>query len=362
MDYLQYFAADYQQARRKFLEAADNAGARLEHHRHPLKGPDGGALYMDVALIGNPDADRVMLCACGIHGAEGFCGSGAFVGWLRSGDYRALEDNVRVVLVHPLNPHGFAWLRRVNEDNIDLNRNFLDFSQPLPENPGYEDLHHLMLPDDWAAGGHQQIVDGLAAYGEAHGEAALRAAIARGQYAHADGPFFGGSEAAWSNLTYRRIIADHVKGAAYVAEQDFHTGLGPYGTVDMISSYVPDTADGDNLYRVYGEGLSNPLLGNSTSQPLTGVDHLAVQEILAASQVTSVTMEFGTYPFEQVSEALLADNWLHARGKLGSDLGRRIKAQIRRAFYPDEDEWKELVFIRSRQVLRRVARALAAYP
>ena len=51
-------------------------------------------------------------------------------------------DNLSIVLLHASNPYGFAWGRRVNEDNVDLNRNFVDFDAPLPENPGYNEIRH----------------------------------------------------------------------------------------------------------------------------------------------------------------------------------------------------------------------------
>ena len=66
------------------------------------------------------------------HGVEGFCGSGCQVGFLVERVYEGLPKTVGVALVHALNPYGFAWLRRVNEDNVDLNRNFRDFTEPPP--------------------------------------------------------------------------------------------------------------------------------------------------------------------------------------------------------------------------------------
>ena len=76
--------------------------------------------------------------------------------------------------------------------------------------------------------------------------------------------------------------------------------------------------------------------------------------------MTCLTLEFGTLPLERVLLAIRADNWLHARGKVRSALGRRIKTQIRDAFYPDEDDWKELVYLRARQIMRRAVAGLAA--
>ena len=49
-------------------------------------------------------------------------------------------------MVHAINPHGFAWSRRVTEDNVDLNRNFVDHAQPYPSNPGYEELRAAICP------------------------------------------------------------------------------------------------------------------------------------------------------------------------------------------------------------------------
>ena len=54
-----------------------------------------------------------------------------------------------LVFVHALNPYGFSWVRRVNEDNVDLNRNFPDWSQPLPTNDGYAELADILVPTEW---------------------------------------------------------------------------------------------------------------------------------------------------------------------------------------------------------------------
>ena len=51
------------------------------------------------------------------------------------------------MLLHALNPYGFAWDRRVNEDNADINRNFVDFTHP-PENEAYEALAAEIAPRD----------------------------------------------------------------------------------------------------------------------------------------------------------------------------------------------------------------------
>ena len=119
------FADDYTAARAAFLQASAADGAEVLEHRHPLAGPGGAPLFLDEARFGPRDARRVVFIASGTHGIEGFCGSGIQTHLLRRGIARNLPRDVALVFLHAVNPWGFAWLRRVNEDNIDLNRNFL---------------------------------------------------------------------------------------------------------------------------------------------------------------------------------------------------------------------------------------------
>src|SRR5581483_10193540 len=127
------FSATYAEAREKFRAAAVEAGGTLEAVSNPNRGPGGETLATDVAWFGPKTAEKVLVTISGTHGAEGFCGSGAQVDWLRRGEASRLPAGVAVAAVHAINPYGFAWLRRVTEENVDLNRNWVDFDRPLPE-------------------------------------------------------------------------------------------------------------------------------------------------------------------------------------------------------------------------------------
>ena len=354
-----HFARDYADARRKFLAACAAAELKPVHYRNPARGPGGEELFTDVARIGAPSAARLVLVNSATHGVEGFCGSGILVGWLRSGEWRRLPKGTAMVLVHAINPHGFAWLRRVTEDNVDLNRNFQDFSKPLPRNEAYEALHAAILPARWNDPSTAERERVFAAYRERHGAMALQGAISGGQYAHADGVFYGGTRPTWSNLTYHAILERFARRARQVAFIDLHTGLGPYGTGELICNQVPGTLEWDELKAWYGEGLTSPESGSSSSAKLTGFIRNATARALPDANLRALTIEYGTFPVAEVLGALIADNWLHLKGDPASEQGRAIKARIRRAFYPDEDDWKELVFLRGRQILRRALAGIA---
>lgn len=364
--FLEYFSNDYRSARERFLGAAADAGATLESFENPAAGPDSLPVFTDLALLGEPGASAVMLVNSGTHGVEGFCGSAAMIGWLREEATR-LPSNVRVVLVHAINPHGFAWLRRVNEDNVDLNRNFVDHSAGrYPAQPEYDKLHEALLPQQW---NDRDLADSdalLEAYAKEHGEFALQAAVTGGQYAHADGLFFGGRESVWSNRTFQGILDVHVVRPKRLVFLDLHTGLGPYAHASLLGSIAPRMQPWLGKRKPGGNGVKalpgQPVArskGPSLSAPLTGPIGSAARRAGSGAEMTSLTIEFGTYAVREVLRALQADNWLHVRGELDSDLGRGIKAEIRERLYPDDNDWRESVWTRSRQILRNTVAGLA---
>ena len=120
------FSARYAQARVKFLEGAATAGLAIRSFEHPLKGRDGETLAMDVALDGPADAQNLLIVSSACHGVEGYCGSGVQVFATHDAEWRAKARaaGVAVLYIHALNPHGFSHVRRVTNENVDLNRNF----------------------------------------------------------------------------------------------------------------------------------------------------------------------------------------------------------------------------------------------
>ncbi len=354
-----FFASDYAEARSKFLEAAATTGGRMQSYRHPLKGPKGEALATDVLRIGSPSARNVVVIQSATHGVEGFCGSGTQVGWLRLGDWKKLPKNVAVLLVHAINPHGFAWVRRVTQENVDLNRNFPDFSR-LPKRPALAELMPHVAPDAWndATGAARRAA--FAAFVAKHGPMGLQETISGGQYDYPDGIFYGGREPTWSHRTFEAIVGKYLTRAKRVAFIDMHTGLGPYGHGELITMGRPGDEKFDRAVAWYGDAVTSPEAGTSTSAKLEGLMERALARMLPKAEVTPIAVEYGTYPTGFVMESLMADNWLHLRGDLASEQGRKIKADIRKAFYPDEDDWKELVLLKARLVFRRAIANLAA--
>ena len=359
-----YFSGSYREARARFLAAARDAGLAVESLAHPEKGRDGEDLAMDVARDGAPDAQRLLILSSGCHGVEGFCGSGVQLATLADGALRARarESGVALLFIHALNPYGFSHVRRVTHENVDINRNFHDFTKPLPVNAGYREVQPLLLPPAWppAAENEQALMKFVAE----RGQAAYQQAVSGGQHEFADGLFFGGTSPTWSNRTLREVLRAHGRRAARIAWIDIHTGLGPSGVGERIYAGADDAASVARARQWWGGDGRTPVTsifdGSSTSAFLTGLMWNSVYEECPQAQYTGIAMEYGTLPVMQVMQALRADHWLHLHPEAPPDLAKAIKQQILEAFYTDTPEWKAAVLAQAHEALEQAVTGLAA--
>ena len=84
-----------------------------------------------------------------------------------------------------------------------------------------------------------------------------------------------------------------------------------------------------------------------------------IKAMLPDSQFTGGGLEFGTSPLKDVMAALRKENWLWHYGGPGHRRAAAIKAALRRALYPDTDEWKEQIWRQARTVMNQALDGLA---
>ena len=354
------FSADYQQARAKFLSEASEAGGALEVVPHPERGPDGGELATDVAWFGPRDAPAVLVLISGTHGVEGFCGSGAQVDWLRRGGAQGLPRGVAVLMVHAINPYGFAWLRRVTHENVDLNRNWVDFRKPLTANPLYDELAEVLCPAEWTPEVQAASAQVMNAFDAARGSRALQQAATGGQHTHPKGIFFGGAGPTWSRQTQTALFEHYLGNAARVGIIDYHTGLGRWGYGERIVMGAVGSPGFERARHWFGAAITSPTDGTSSSADIMGDGLSAAFALLSHAEVTAMALEVGTRDPREVLNAVRADAWLHSYGDPMNAQGRAIKAQIRDAFYGDQDDWKGMVAGQSLIAIKQALASLAA--
>lgn len=343
-----HFAQTYAQARKKFHAAAGLRGLEVESHVHPsARGPQGEELAVDVAVLGEPHAPTALMITSGTHGAEGFCGSGCQVALLADDAFVvAVKDRgVAVLLVHALNPFGFAHLSRTTEDNVDLNRNVRDFERLQP-NAAYAAVHDFMVPDAWPPTPENERRIGE--YMARHGAFALQQAVTSGQCDYPDGLFFGGRAPAWSQGVFRDILRQHAATRRRFAWIDVHTGLGPLGHAEKISAAPEGGPWFARARRWWGADVTSIHDGTSTSAKLEGPLYLAVVEACRGVEYAGIALEYGTLSYFDVINALRARQWLANHPDAAQAQRESIRRQVRDAFYVDTPAWKAMVFGQAR--------------
>jgi hypothetical protein len=352
------FTQSYAEARGKFVAAAEAAGLVVHAQRHPLVGRDGEELAVDVARLGAADAERLLIVSSGCHGLEGYCGSGIQVALLRDATLHAAAAaaGVALLLVHALNPWGFSWWRRTTQENVDLNRNFVDFSQPLPRNAGYDELAHALVPATWppspAAEQH------IAAYIDRHGMRTFQTAVSAGQHQHPEGLFYAGRNPSWSHKAWRQVLQDHARRCRRLAWIDLHTGLGPSGHGERIFSARDDAAALARARDWWGAEVTSIYDGSSTSARLSGMAFEAVYGECPQAEYTGIALEYGTLALTDVMQALRADQWLENHPETDAATRQAIKRQTRDAFYTDTDTWKHQVVEQADEAVRQALQGL----
>jgi hypothetical protein len=352
----EYFANTYSKARAKFLSAARTAGANLIHYALPkFQGPRGQELILDVARLGPQKPESLLVLISGTHGVEGFCGSGCQIGYLSDQLYEALPITSGLVLIHALNPFGFAWLRRVNEENVDLNSNFHDFAEPLPSSESYERLHDWLIPPEWEGSTREQTDAALRGYANKDFRK-FQAELTAGQYTRPNGLFYGGNQPTWSNQMLRQILAGCITATLKkLAVIDIHTGLGRAGYAEPI--HVGSANDFALAKKWYGEEVQSLNRGEAVATALAGSVADAFPQSTPDLKVVYLALEFGTLPPMDVLTALRADHWLHAVPNRATHLRDQIRHQMREAFNLDVPWWRAAVYSRAIDFAIRAGRA-----
>lgn len=356
-----HFASDYFEAREKFRDYIREAPVgEPAIYPSPARGPRGRQLSTDVAWFGDRHAEKVGILVSATHGVEGYCGSAAQLDWLAERGYERLNSDQAMLLIHALNPYGFAWDRRVTEEGCDLN--FVDFTAPLPHNAAYDLLTDCLVPSELDGPLFVAAEAAIEKFRRTHGEIALRKARTSGQYRHPAGICFGFAPTV-ARQTLERIVSDYcLKSRLRVLIIDYHTGLGPYGYGELQCEQASGMSGYQHARDIFGPSVTSPDLGTSSAVVLNGTQDDYWQRILGDRHVY-VYLEFGTYPPEAVRCALRADHWLYRyrRGSVKTNIGYEIRRRARQRFYPETTDWKEMVLYRSRQVQRQMLGGLQAW-
>jgi hypothetical protein len=261
-------------------------------------------------------------------------------------------------LVHAVNPYGFAWLRRANEHNVDLNRNALD-TFPGPTNTAYRSLDRWLNPPApprpmdmfWPRGAWLVLTRGFAP---------LRQAIVRGQYEFPHGLFFGGERVEESIAHLDQIISTEAfRNAERVIVIDLHTGLGRSATYRLLVDVTADAPAFGRLANWFGTDVvaSSQQHGSAVYEVSGGVDQLIERRFRTARAYVGV-LEIGTVPLAQMLYRLYRENRATFHCTPDSPIVARERMALREAFYPSSPDWRRQVLALGGRVFQQALQAL----
>ena len=255
-----------------------------------------------------------------------------------------------IVLVHVLNPYGMAWLRRANENNVDLNRNFLSPGETWKGAPPlYSRLDPLLNPP--TPPGADRFGWRLAAMALRHGPRRLKQAIAEGQYEFPRGLFFGGRALEPGARLYLDFLRRNLARAEYLFAIDMHTGLGPRGGETLVLEAGARATPASELARALDRNLIDLAAGDAAYRIRGGMGS-ALSTALPGARTDFLLEEIGTYPAHTVLAALREENRCHHHD---SGLAHSAKRALLEAFAPSSPRWRRHAVEKSTQLLNAAA-------
>ena len=362
------FATSYAAARSKFLQAANSAQLPVHSYRHPLQGAEGEDLAMDVVLQGDPNASKLLILSNASQGADGFAGSALQTFLLGDEEWqaKARSQGVAVLYVHGINPWGMSHWTYGDHENISFLRNFVDFSQPLPSNAGYAQLHEKALKPYWATGTEMEALHAKIA--EQYGLASLLNLYQRGQYTHPTGFYYGGQQPSWSQLQWREILRTWAQKAKRIAWVDTRSGWGvSSGTVTRVANVASDApqaiaraqkwwAINERADTVLAPDAPETILVAGFGDPVSSFEQECPQ-----AQFTGLAAYFAvSESLHEVSLAARSAQWLQAQSQPSATDTARVQDAMRKISYKNDTTWQGPVISQGRQIMFQAVDGLSA--
>ena len=351
------FSQDYFIARDRFINSAIQNKFEIKSYLHPLKGKDNRDIYLDVAYANPNNSQNLLVILSGTHGAEGYCGSAIQLGSLQNYPNSHSLKNNAILLIHAHNPFGFAWDLRFNEDNIDLNRNYINDFSNLPSNYEFGTIKEWAIPHSLEEGEVGLTLKRLMDYARANGYPKLRDALTSGQYKYDNGVYFGGYAQSWSNYTINDILDDYFPRHENIICLDYHTGSGNYGKCEIISSLKEHDYKFKRMQEIWGDIVKSTTSSKSNVGVINGSLEEFVLTKYPATNLLYATPEFGTIDPISIFSAALGSSWIikNQIDNLDNKQARDVRQLNRDAFAPDDENWRADVARQGIDILLKAA-------
>lgn len=326
----------------------------------PLKAaPDTS---MDYAWAQPRKKENLIVISTALHGIEGYVGSAMLKIFMDEFAPRLNHENTGLLLIHAINPLGMKNRRRYNENNVDLNRNFIWDENFSPEtNQDYEPLIPLLnsaRPLTSMPASNTAFITRLIRSILRLGIPRIRIGMLSGQYRHPRGVQFGGQQTEQSASVIRRLFEQALSEYDQVIHLDMHTGYGPRYQMSFVNSQR-EQASAEELKRRFNYPLivsANPSEFYTVTGDITEYFYQLHDEKYPSKKLFATCFEFGTFGDSLLSQIrsmriTILENRLHHHGAKTDALKEAVKKEYGELFFPTETKWREKAMQDCRQAM-----------
>jgi len=349
--YSEAFLTDYDEVRAHTAELFSELGA--ESSSHAINESDG--LFIDTYYLPSAgEKTNLIVLTTGVHGIEGYIGSvmlDVFFGEVYPGLDR---ENTGVLVVANVNPYGMKYMRRYNENNVDLNRNFiLDWdSFDLSVNKDYPKVESFLGPAGkignalWHEAGFYLSLGKNAL---TQGADTISDALLGGQYEYPEGVYYGGKGDEASTVYLKSVFSDCLEGDyENIVHIDIHSGYGPRYSMVIFNSVYETMNEAESRAAF---GYDNIIAYDSeafyaTTGDTTDYFYRLAESLGTEKSLFSTCFEFGTIG-EEFFDTILSlkytvdenrNHWYPTDNATSAEIVRQNYLEL---FYPAETEWRE---------------------
>ena len=356
-NYSEVFFDEYDDVRAHLFDTVDELkqdGHNVQLSSYAIDEKDG--LYIDSLYIPATEKQtNLIVITTGVHGIEGYIGSVMLdVFWEEIYASEINQANTGVLVVANVNPYGMKYHRRYNENNVDLNRNFiLDWNTfDMTVNKDYPKVNTFLGPKESMGNivGHE-----LSFYGSLvkevieDGADVISNALLGGQYEAPEGVYYGGNgdEASTKYLkdVFQQTLESEYENVVHI---DVHSGYGPRYNMVIFNSVFETMNEAESVALF---GYDNVIAHDSESfYPTTGDTtdfYYRLNEKLGTdTKLFSTCFEFGTIGDSFLDSIIsmkytIEENQNHWKPSSNAITNEIIKERYQELFYPTEKKWRE---------------------
>ena len=368
-----YFPTDYEASRARFRTscAANQKGGADFCRSFAVPTAAGGDLTVDAGYF-TRGGRHLLVMQSGTHGPESPAGAAIQDLAFRQHLDALLGRGIDVLMIHAFNPWGFKNGRRVDERNVNLNRNFVRTAAEYGRiNEGYRKLRAVFEPVEVVT---HALIEYLKTDRrllwqltlDRFSKRAISEAMNMGQYESPEGLNYGGTAPAPQVEILTKLLRPLAAKYAKVLFIDWHTGLGERGVLHwMVGEGSTSTLTEDfkpMLARLAPHGVKATVVSEDPNffRTTGGVEVFAAGLFAPGTAVVGVTAEFGTLgagTLAQLRSAhrMIVENQAWFRGCADPVTCARVRRDFQELFNPVDPAWRSGVLEQAHQVLSALA-------